>query len=76
MSDRITTARIDEMYDEARHHGAIGGKVTGAGGGGYILFYCDYAARHKVAERMIEMGASVDEFAFEPAGLSTWRVDA
>jgi D-glycero-alpha-D-manno-heptose-7-phosphate kinase len=76
MSDRITNARIDEMYEEARRSGAIGGKVTGAGGGGYILFYCDYAARHKVAERMIAMGASVDEFAFEPEGLATWRIDA
>lgn len=75
MSDRISNPRIDEMYSEARRLGALGGKVTGAGGGGYILFYCRYDAKHKVADRLIEMGASVSELAFEPNGLRTWRVD-
>jgi D-glycero-alpha-D-manno-heptose-7-phosphate kinase len=75
MSTRISNARIDELYDEARRTGAIGGKVTGAGGGGYVLLYCRYDRKHAVAERMIELGASVDEFAFEASGLRTWRVD-
>ena len=73
MSDRISTPRIDEMYDEARRGGALGGKVTGAGGGGFMLFYCDYRSKHKVAERLELMGAKVDEFAFEHEGLRTWR---
>jgi D-glycero-alpha-D-manno-heptose-7-phosphate kinase len=75
MSSRISNERIEELYDEARRSGAIGGKVTGAGGGGYVLLYCRYDRKHEVAERMIELGASVDEFAFEPSGLRTWRVD-
>lgn len=75
MSDRITNPRIDEMYEEARGCGALGGKVTGAGGGGYMLFYCEYRSKHKVAERMLDMGATVDEFAFEHEGLRTWRAD-
>jgi D-glycero-alpha-D-manno-heptose-7-phosphate kinase len=75
MSSRISNERIEELYDEARRTGAIGGKVTGAGGGGYVLLYCRYDRKHEVAERMIELGASVDEFAFEPSGLRTWRVD-
>ena len=74
MSPRISNDRIDEMYDEARRHGAIGGKVTGAGGGGYILFYCDYRTKHRVAEAMLAMDARVEEFGFEPEGLRTWRV--
>jgi D-glycero-alpha-D-manno-heptose-7-phosphate kinase len=74
MSSRISNQRIDEMYEEARRHGAIGGKVTGAGGGGYMLFYCDYRTKHRVAEAMLAMDARVEEFGFEPEGLRTWRV--
>ena len=40
MSPKITTPVIDEAYAEALAHGAIGGKITGAGGGGFMLFYC------------------------------------
>jgi D-glycero-alpha-D-manno-heptose-7-phosphate kinase len=75
MSSRISNDRIDELYTEARAAGALGGKVTGAGGGGFVLLYCRYDRKHEVAERMIQLGASVDEFAFEPNGLRTWRVD-
>ena len=74
MSSRISNDRIDEMYEKARRHGAIGGKVTGAGGGGYMLFYCDYRTKHRVAEAMLAMDARVEEFAFEQEGLRTWRV--
>jgi D-glycero-alpha-D-manno-heptose-7-phosphate kinase len=75
MSDRISSDYIDEMYDEAKKVGALGGKVTGAGGGGYMLFYCRYDRKHRVADRLTELGASVTEFAFESKGLRTWRAD-
>jgi D-glycero-alpha-D-manno-heptose-7-phosphate kinase len=74
MSPKISNTRIDELYHEARAAGALGGKVTGAGGGGYILFYCRYDRKHRVAERLIEMDARVEEFAFAADGLRTWRV--
>ena len=75
MSDRISSDYIDEMYEEAVKVGALGGKVTGAGGGGYMLFYCRYDRKHRVADRLTELGASVTEFAFEHEGLRTWRAD-
>ena len=74
MSGRISNPRIDEIYEQARAAGALGGKVTGAGGGGYVLLYCHPDAKHRVAQRMIDMDASVTEFAFEPSGVRTWRV--
>ena len=74
MSDRISNARIEELYEEGRKAGALGAKVTGAGGGGYLLFYCEAGRKHRVAARMLELGATVEEFAFEPDGLRTWRV--
>jgi D-glycero-alpha-D-manno-heptose-7-phosphate kinase len=75
MSTRISNPRIDELYAAAREAGAVGGKVTGAGGGGYVLLYCRHDRKHEVAARMIELGATIDEFAFELLGLRTWRAN-
>jgi len=72
MSPRIATDFIDEAYEEAIRHGALGGKVTGAGGGGYMLFFCPFHLKHRVADRLIALGASVDEFEFTRDGLTTW----
>ena len=72
MSDKISTPTIDEAYDEAIKHGAIGGKVTGAGGGGFMLFYCRPGTRHRVAARLAEMHLHETEFAFEPLGMQRW----
>ncbi len=74
LSPKITTPEINELYEEARRHGALGGKITGAGGGGYMLFYCLFERRHRVAERLRQMGGQVSEFAFEFHGLQTWGV--
>jgi D-glycero-alpha-D-manno-heptose-7-phosphate kinase len=72
LSERITTPTIDQAYAEALDHGAIGGKVTGAGGGGFMLFYCQPGRQHRVAERMREIGLEPAEFAFDHEGLRTW----
>jgi D-glycero-alpha-D-manno-heptose-7-phosphate kinase len=74
LSARISNPLIDEMYAEARKAGALGGKITGAGGGGYMLFYCLFEKRHKVAEVLRKMGATPTEFAFDARGLQTWKV--
>jgi D-glycero-alpha-D-manno-heptose-7-phosphate kinase len=74
LSPKISTSQIDEIYGEAMKSGALGGKVTGAGGGGYMLFYCDYRRKHKVAEALTRMGVTIAEFGFEFSGLGTWRV--
>ena len=54
-------------------NGALGGKVTGAGGGGYILFYCDFTRKHRVVEALEKAGAGILEFSFDGKGLTTWR---
>jgi D-glycero-alpha-D-manno-heptose-7-phosphate kinase len=72
MSPIISNDRIDELYDVAVSHGALSGKVTGAGGGGYILFFCDFAKRHRVIDALEFAGAEVTEFAFDAKGLTTW----
>jgi D-glycero-alpha-D-manno-heptose-7-phosphate kinase len=75
MSPRITNPGIDEMYAEAVKHGALGGKITGAGGGGFMLFYCRFEKKHRVAQALRKMGARPAEFSFEFHGLQTWRVN-
>ncbi|MGA8338252.1 MAG: hypothetical protein WB761_26200, partial [Solirubrobacteraceae bacterium] len=72
MSPRISTPLVDEAYQAALDHGALGGKITGAGGGGFMLFYCRPGYRHRVAARMREIGLPETEFAFEPEGLRSW----
>jgi D-glycero-alpha-D-manno-heptose-7-phosphate kinase len=74
MSTRISTPELDAIYELALASGATGGKVTGAGGGGYMLFFCPAETRHQVARRLVERGCAVADFSFEPAGLQTWTV--
>jgi D-glycero-alpha-D-manno-heptose-7-phosphate kinase len=73
MSDLISTPRLDDMYEAARAAGALGGKITGAGGGGYMFFYCPFGTRHKVAAAIEALGAQIVDFSFEFQGLQTWR---
>ena len=65
----------DELYNVARHEGAIGGKITGAGGGGYMLLYCQFDKKRAVRDKMREMGVWMTEVSLEPLGLQTWRVN-
>ena len=52
LSSKITNSDIDNIYDEAMHSGAIGGKLLGAGGGGFILFFVKPEHRKRLRERM------------------------
>jgi D-glycero-alpha-D-manno-heptose-7-phosphate kinase len=75
MSSKISSPRIDEIYEEAKRHGALGGKITGAGGGGYMLFYCQFEKKHCVAEALKKMDVVPTPFAFEFEGLQTWTIN-
>ena len=48
VSHRISNPRIDHLYAVAREHGALGGKITGAGGGGFLLLYAEPACHEAV----------------------------
>ena len=47
LSDSITNHKINEIYNEALNKGALGGKLLGAGGGGFFLFYVPYYRQRK-----------------------------
>jgi D-glycero-alpha-D-manno-heptose-7-phosphate kinase len=75
-TSHITNSRIDKIYETARANGAIGGKISGAGGGGFMFFICEYDRKHRVAEELQKLGAEVANFNFDKHGLQTWRYKA
>ncbi|HEX9027831.1 MAG TPA: hypothetical protein VF823_01575, partial [Anaerolineales bacterium] len=75
MADSITNPQIDEMYSEARRLGALGGKMSGAGGGGYMFLYCPFESQSAIADRLESLGARLEHFSFEWKGLQTWDTE-
>lgn len=75
MSNKISNPQIDELYEEAIKAGALGGKLLGAGGGGFLLMYCPYSVKHKVAERMEHVGGQLTDWNFELRGAQAWVHD-
>lgn len=72
-SSKITNPMIDAMYRVAMENGAYGGKVSGAGGGGFMYFICEYDRRHLVAKELTKWGARITDFMFDPNGAHSWR---
>ena len=70
----ITIVKLDEIYNIAVDNGALGGKLLGAGGGGFFLFYCDPMKRWNVVKSLIKIKAKVVEFNFETKGLISWKI--
>ncbi len=68
----VTNDRIDELYDIAMSHGAMGGRVCGAGGGGTMLFYCPPPADYHVAQALAEVGSTVLDVSIDRTGLLVW----
>src|SRR5258708_34656491 len=55
VSAMISNAAIDKLYDRARAAGALGGKIAGAGGGGFLLLYCPKPAQAAVREALADL---------------------
>jgi len=70
----ITNRRIDELYDVARDCGALGGKITGAGGGGFLLLYCHELRQDGLTAAMEELGLRRMDYHFETQGVNLANV--
>jgi D-glycero-alpha-D-manno-heptose-7-phosphate kinase len=73
-SGKISTARLDTLYESARSHGAVGGKLLGAGGGGFFLFYVSPFQKHELIANLEGAGVKIRPFRFEQDGLRAWTV--
>jgi D-glycero-alpha-D-manno-heptose-7-phosphate kinase len=75
MAEGISNPRIDEVYHEARQAGALGGKISGAGGGGFMFFFCDPRRRFAVQEAVKRLGGQLVQLSFVKEGVQTWAVE-
>jgi D-glycero-alpha-D-manno-heptose-7-phosphate kinase len=73
LDSSITNKSIDRLHEAAMSEGALGGKILGAGGGGYLLFFVPFHRRRAVAEILEELGGQVVDFGFDLRGLQLWK---
>lgn len=74
MADKISNPLIEEVYYNAKKAGATGGKISGAGGGGFMFFYCPDNTRYAVSETLTAMGGEVKKVSFTQHGQIGWTV--
>ncbi|QTA38489.1 GHMP kinase [Thermosipho ferrireducens] len=75
MAEGITNEKIDEIYDAAKKAGALGGKISGAGGGGFMFFFTDIDRKYDVINALKNEGVQIINYSFEDLGLVTWKVE-
>jgi len=71
-SSRISNDHLDAIYDYAMKNGALGGKLLGAGGGGYFLFYIHTLKKFGLINALEKKGLKTDNFSFSNEGLKCW----
>ncbi len=74
MAHNISNSSIEDIYNGAKKAGATGGKISGAGGGGFMIFYCPANTRYKVIETLESFGGYCNNYQFTKHGLTTWTV--
>lgn len=75
MAANISNNRLDAFYDAARAAGATGGKISGAGGGGFMIFYCPGNTRFDVIAALQSFEGRIKPYSFTKHGLQTWTVE-
>ncbi|WP_443640371.1 GHMP kinase [Candidatus Njordibacter sp. Uisw_039] len=73
-SSKISNKNLDKIYANALKHGALGGKLLGAGGGGFFLFYVPPFSKHHLINHLRSEGLNCSPFRFEQEGLQSWMV--
>jgi D-glycero-alpha-D-manno-heptose-7-phosphate kinase len=72
MAQGITNPLIDDIYNAALAAGATGGKISGAGGGGFMTFYCPGVTRYAVIKALEQFGGKFHPYTFVEHGLTSW----
>ena len=74
MAEGISNPMIDNIYETALNAGATGGKISGAGGGGFMIFYAPYTNKYNVIKSLNELGGKVMRYTFTNIGVTTWTL--
>ncbi|TAD87576.1 MAG: dehydrogenase, partial [Bacteroidetes bacterium] len=74
MAGGISTPEIETIYAAAKISGAMGGKISGAGGGGFMFFYCPGQSLHAVRQTLNSFTGQVINFGFAETGLVSWTI--
>ena len=74
MASSISNPLIDAIYASVVKAGATGGKISGAGGGGFMTIYCPGITRYNVENELKKFGGVVRKFHFTNEGLITWTI--
>ena len=74
MAKGISNPQLDTIYQAAINAGATGGKISGAGGGGFMFYFCPGNKRYQVIHELKKYGGTIQPFQFTKSGLSSWTV--
>lgn len=74
MAEGISNSLMEEIYEMAKKSGASGGKISGAGGGGFMIFYCPGNTKYNVINNLERFGGKVRTYQFVEHGLTTWTI--
>jgi len=74
MAEGISNSLMEEIYESAKATGATGGKISGAGGGGFMIFYCPGTTKYKVIKSLEKFGGQHRNYQFVEHGLTTWTI--
>jgi D-glycero-alpha-D-manno-heptose-7-phosphate kinase len=74
MAEGISNSLMEEIYETAKGAGATGGKISGAGGGGFMTFYCPGTTKYKVIKSLEKFGGRHRSYQFVEHGLKTWTI--
>jgi D-glycero-alpha-D-manno-heptose-7-phosphate kinase len=74
MAEGISNPLIEEIYESAKKAGATGGKISGAGGGGFMTFYCPDNTKYAVIDALSSFGGYVKNYQFVNHGLTSWTI--
>jgi D-glycero-alpha-D-manno-heptose-7-phosphate kinase len=74
MAEGISNSLMDDIYSAAKGAGASGGKISGAGGGGFMIFYCPGNSKYPVMDALSAFGGHCKHYQFVDHGLMTWTI--
>lgn len=74
MAEGISNVLMEDIYDSAKKAGATGGKVSGAGGGGFMIFYCPGNTKYAVMDALSKFGGQCRHYQFVDHGMTSWTM--